>query len=193
MTDINHYIRSYENYFPDYYCDQLVKTYDEVWEEEQEKIRKLSLCSNCTQCDCNRVDIMQHSKFERDKIIVSNMFNSVIPTYKKDTLIQNFQLPDLYGFENIKIKKYTVGTEQQFRDHVDVADHASAKRFLAFMVYLNDDFEGGETVFNLSELTIKPKKGMLLMFPPLWTYLHHANKVTAGNSKYFIGSFLHYL
>jgi len=191
--DINHYIRRYDGFFPNDYCDHVIEKYEKVWTEEQDKIRELSLCAGCTQCSCNRIDIMQHESFNEDRMAIAQMFNKAVPMYKHDTLIQPYQLPAKYGFENVKIKKYTVGTEQQFKDHVDVADYASAKRFLIFMVYLNDDFEGGETVFNLSGLTVKPKQGTLLMFPPFWTYLHHARKVISGNSKYFVGSYLHYL
>ncbi|BCU94503.1 MAG: hypothetical protein CM15mV5_1640 [uncultured marine virus] len=50
-------------------------------------------------------------------------------------------------WEFARIKKYTKNTEDQFAPHVDVGDHASAKRFLAFLVYLNDVEEGGETNF----------------------------------------------
>lgn len=190
---MDHFIRSYKNFFSKDYCELLIEKYEKVWNEEQEKIRELSLCAGCTQCSCNRIDIMQHETFANEKKFIAQMFNRMVPVYKEDTLIQDHQFPEKYGFENIKMKKYTAGTEQQFKDHTDVADYKSAKRFLIFMVYLNDDFEGGETVFNLTNEAIKPVQGMLLMFPPFWTYPHHARKVISGRSKYFVGSYLHYL
>ena len=43
-------------------------------------------------------------------------------------------LPQKFSWEFARIKKYHKNTEDQFAPHVDVGDHASAKRFLAFLV-----------------------------------------------------------
>ena len=54
-------------------------------------------------------------------------------------------------WEEFRMKRFLVsngGEEaEQFGDHVDVNSHAGGKRMLILMVYLNDDFGGGETVF----------------------------------------------
>lgn len=187
------YIKAYTDFFSPEYCNSIIERYEYVWNLEAERVKELSLCSGCTQCSCNRIDIMQHDVFMQDRMNIAAAFDNMVMQYKEDCKIEPFQFPEQYGFEDIKIKKYTANTEQQFKNHVDVADYASARRFLIFMVYLNDDFEGGETVFNQLNITVKPQKGMLLMFPPFWTYLHHARKVTGNNSKYFLGSYCHYL
>jgi prolyl 4-hydroxylase len=55
------------------------------------------------------------------------------------------------------------------------------KSYLTFMIYLNDDFEGGETSFRFGK--IPPKKGMGLFFHhPL---LHQGDEVTKGR-KYVL-------
>ena len=54
---------------------------------------------------------------------------------------------------------------------------------MTLMVYLNDIFEGGETVFN--ETTIKPQKGMALIFHH--TLVHEGAAVTTGR-KYVLRS-----
>ena len=64
---------------------------------------------------------------------------------------------------------------------------------LILMVYLIDDFGGGETVFPLISDSIKPKKGSILMFPPMWMYLHRGNPPLApGYAKYFLMTYLNY-
>ena len=77
---------------------------------------------------------------------------------------------------------------------VDVNNLEGAKRFLIFMVYLNDDFEGGETEFPIFGDKVKPKKGRLLMFPPFWTYLHRGNPPLkpGGYAKYLLMTYLNY-
>jgi hypothetical protein len=107
--------------------------------------------------------------------------------------MDSYQLPKKYSFENIKIKRYLPNSPDQFKPHVDVGNYESAKRFLAFIVYLNDNFSGGETNILTYNKEIKPKKGSLLVFPPLWTHFHQGKPITSGNPKYILGSYLQYL
>ncbi len=99
--------------------------------------------------------------------------------------------PGTYGFETFRIKHYSTGNNDQFAAHVDVGGIDSMKRFLAFFWYLNDVEEGGETEFLNFNLTNKPKKGTLFMFPPLWLYPHKGHPVVS-NEKFLLSSYLHY-
>ena len=89
------------------------------------------------------------------------------------------------------MKKYMPNNIDEFKEHVDVGDYASARRFLVFFLYL-DDNEAGETSFTNYDIKVKPKAGRLLMFPPTWTYLHTGHK-PKDKPKYIIGSYLHYV
>ena len=99
----------------------------------------------------------------------------------------------LDALEEFRIKRYTSNSlftgPQQFRTHVDVGDPASSKRQLAFLFYLNDNFEGGETEFDHG--LIKPKEGDILVFPPTWQYPHAGLPVKDG-TKYIMSTYLHY-
>jgi prolyl 4-hydroxylase len=57
------------------------------------------------------------------------------------------------------------------------------RSMLTFMVYLNDDFVGGETVF--IETTVKPQRGMALIFHH--GLLYEGTSVTSGR-KYVLCS-----
>ena len=54
---------------------------------------------------------------------------------------------------------------------------------LANILYLNDDYEGGELFFPDFKFEIKPKSGMLISFPGNTHYLHGVKK-TNGNTRY---------
>jgi len=57
------------------------------------------------------------------------------------------------------MKRYVTGGEDRFDLHVDVKNYDTARRFLVVFFYLNDDFEGGETVFSqLIMFSIKMKE-----------------------------------
>ena len=91
-----------------------------------------------------------------------------------------------------------INDHDRFDAHVDVLNYETARRFLTFFIYLNDVDEGGETSFvNLNKegtyipLSVNPKRGRLLMFPPMWPWYHAGLKPLSGK-KYLIQSYCHY-
>jgi hypothetical protein len=102
------------------------------------------------------------------------------------------------GFnERLRLYRYDIG--QQFDWHLDGCfERPNGERsHFTFMVYLNDDFEGGATSFSDDEfgvstgrmLRIRPAKGMALLFHhPI---RHRGDPVTAGR-KYVLRTDLMY-
>lgn len=97
--------------------------------------------------------------------------------------------PFVKGYEaigmNERFRFYRYDPGQVFRWHVDGAyrrPNGEMSR-LTFMIYLNDDFEGGETHFEAQ--SVKPEKGMALLFAH--GYLHEGGEVFAGR-KYVLRS-----
>ena len=64
-------------------------------------------------------------------------------------------------------------------------------RWLAFFCYLSDN-EGGETEFQYQNEVTHCKKGTMVIFPPMWPWLHKGAK-PVNEPKYFLGSYLHYV
>lgn len=137
-----------------------------------------------------------------DQITLFNNNGSANPKEYHDVLfaLQKFKdiyftkvgldyFPKSYSYEEVRIKRYQNNGKQLFDTHVDVVDHQTSKRFLAFLFYLNDVNDGGETVFNFGH--VKAKCGRLLMFPPLWMYPHKGSAPISG-AKYIMSSYLHY-
>ena len=75
--------------------------------------------------------------------------------------------------------------------HCEDIAWGNRKRVLAWMVYLNDVEEGGETSFPKLNFDISPTCGTILLFPPTWQY-RHAGKAPVSNTKYIVGTYLHY-
>jgi len=56
----------------------------------------------------------------------------------------------------------------------------SCEREIAALVYLNDEFEGGETEFLFCKKRVKPKKGSVVLFPAGFTHTHRGLMVLEG-------------
>jgi predicted 2-oxoglutarate/Fe(II)-dependent dioxygenase YbiX len=63
------------------------------------------------------------------------------------------------------------------------------ERDVSVLLYLNDDYEGGQIEFTQLGLTLKPKRGMLLAFPSYLEFEHKVHPVTRG-TRYTVVSWI---
>lgn len=76
--------------------------------------------------------------------------------------------------EKTHIAKFTVG--KGMHDHYD----ASRPLDIATLVYLNEEYSGGEIYFPKYNLSFKPKPGDLLCFPDNPNFIHGVKPITEG-------------
>jgi hypothetical protein len=91
--------------------------------------------------------------------------SSVLPsTYNPHSTIQSYKPVDQYKAK----KDYTLEW------HYDSYEDGGVNETItgAFVVYINDDFEGGELDFKYKPYLIKPKSGMLVNIPVTEEYTH---------------------
>lgn len=62
-------------------------------------------------------------------------------------------------------------------------------RQLVTMLYLNDDYEAGETEFLYQSFRVKPKAGKFVIFPAGWSWTHRGNPPINGD-KYILTSWV---
>ena len=72
------------------------------------------------------------------------------------------------------IAKFTEGSGMH--EHFD----SNRPKDIATLVYLNDDYSGGEIYFPEYDLTFKPEPGDLLTFPDNPNYIHGVKPITSG-------------
>lgn len=87
--------------------------------------------------------------------------------------------------EYFMIQKYSQNKGKYIYHHDALIETENKKhRIFAYLWYLNDVDEGGETEF-WGEYKIKPECGKLLIFPACWTY-PHCGKMPISSDKYII-------
>ena len=71
------------------------------------------------------------------------------------------------------IQRYRPG--EYYHWHVDSGPGEFMSRQLVAIWYLNNVAgPGGETEFDLQQVSVKPEEGKLVLFPPFWTHIHRA-------------------
>ncbi len=89
--------------------------------------------------------------------------------------------------EACSILRYLPG--QSYKRHVDnilltsrfqQLEQGIPTRDVSVVGYLNDDFEGGETLFDRQNVKVKPRQGSAIAFPAYYTHPHQALPVTRG-------------
>jgi hypothetical protein len=90
---------------------------------------------------------------------------------------------------HFSIKKYFNGADMG--DHVDEHNNEEMPEpYLTSILYLNDDYEGGNLLFREQGLDIKPEAGGILIFPSVKPFFHNPRPTTSG-TKYMIQIFLY--
>ena len=108
----------------------------------------------------------------------------------KDNDCWAHHLPKKLKSEDFQINRYD--ENQEYKWHTDQGYDYRKKtgmftRQFSIVVYLNDDFDGGETEFQFAKFT--PKKGACLIFPSNFMFSHCARPVKNG-VKYSCASWL---
>jgi hypothetical protein len=71
--------------------------------------------------------------------------------------------------------------------HYEASDRSCANRLLAYIVYLNNVEEGGETEFLYLGKRIKPTAGTLVIWPAAFTHTHRGNPPLSGEKYIMTG------
>tara|TARA_B100001057_G_scaffold475574_1_gene542481 strand:- start:3696 stop:4262 length:567 start_codon:yes stop_codon:yes gene_type:complete len=186
-TNLQDYVRSYDNLVDSDLCKRILEAFGKsnseyIDREQRPSFTELNLTNRLKAKDPLWSDI--HIKLE-------DYFVDAVSLYM-DELELGPDFPAKYCFEELRLKYYQNNGHDQFKDHVDVQDYNSARRFLVCFLYLNDVGEGGQTYFPKLDVTVEPRCGRILLFPPTWMY-RHAGLPPQSNKKYIVGTYLHYL
>jgi hypothetical protein len=107
-----------------------------------------------------------------------------------ESYIKKFPFSNNYApwgiIDSINIQKYNPGGGFKVW-HTERAgpEGLQASRHLVFMTYLNDINDGGETQFLHQEKSIRPQKGLTVIWPADWTHTHRGAP-SLTETKYII-------
>jgi len=118
------------------------------------------------------LDISRKFSFEElPENIIMTCIQEYMPLYenKFNSLqkIEKWKLCDEYN-----IRKYEPGMAY-FAEHCEMHGIKNeGNRLVAWMIYLNDVFDAGETFFKYQDIKFSPRSGSFLVWPAYWTHPH---------------------
>jgi predicted 2-oxoglutarate/Fe(II)-dependent dioxygenase YbiX len=158
----------YENVFK-----QLIKNMpDELWEKAAIGAGQ-RLVPSARQCDILflTAGAQNNSILKTLDTYVLNVFKKVMNSYQEENHVL------ITADEGFQILKYHEGGF--YKVHVDGGENFLYRK-VSGILYINDDYDGGELEFTKFNLKIKPKKNSILLFPSNYAYEHIAHTVTKG-------------
>lgn len=119
-------------------------------------------------------DLYDNQCLEIIKYIKKNS-DECINDYVFKTNSDQIFLPNYFS-----IRKYNTGADMG--PHADSDDPTDKEHpYISGVMYLNDDYTGGELEFPNQKISIKPEAGSMVIFPSYRPYVHHPKPPITGN------------
>lgn len=122
--------------------------------------------------------------------VFKDIHNSVFKVVKTciDDYAESWKI-SINHYDPLNFVRY-VHPHNNFDYHID--DNPDNPRTVSAVLYLNDNYDGGELNFSrIDNFTLKPEVGDLVVFPSSYLYEHQSKPVTRG-TKYSVAIFTHY-
>jgi hypothetical protein len=182
--DLRHYVRVYDADLEAEFCRKLIDSFGALERFQQYNGRNLRRGleeSEWTELNVTRLSEPGFLQMFR------RLIDRALLRYNADIGL-TIPIPNSPVISDLIMKRYCSGGAEKFQLHFDAVNHLSS-RYLVLLWYLNDVQAGGETRFPQLDLSVDPRAGRLLMFPPYWMYQHEGLPPQSGE-KYILSAYL---
>jgi len=157
------------------FCDEVIERFEAHPEQQhagrigQLRVAELGVKSTTDLVVSNKEDWKDVDRmFFRSLAVAMQKFRETFPYFKGPFKDIGYQ-----------IQRYRAG--EFYHWHIDGGSHEFSQRQLVALWYLNDVAgPGGETQFLYQGVSIRPRRGKLILFPPFWTHEHRAAELQEG-------------
>lgn len=124
--------------------------------------------------------ISQHAEISNNPVCqnIHNQFYMLLLA-ASNPYAKRYGITDSFWHEGYCLLKYS--DTEEYKPHYDGGTVSG--RAVSAIVYLNNDYEGGQIEFPHFGIEIKPEPGMLILFPSNFAYVHRAHPIKSG-TKY---------
>ena len=186
------FIEAYDNVFTPEYCEKVINHFEHraVLGHAKSRVEREDAPSLYKKDDsmfvgCEREFLelpVIHTEQSLNDEFFDKFFNVAYENYRQKYSI--LDSCDEHRIYSLKIQR-TKPNGGYHVWHAESTTRDTCNRVLAFTVYLNDDFEAGETEFLHQERRVPPKQGTVAIWPAGFTHVHRGNPPIHG-TKYII-------
>jgi hypothetical protein len=175
------YIYEYVDAVSSDVCDEIVSLIDSVNITDDMLFTKNKIRNNNALNITKYVDY--HPNIHQAENIVNEIFSHCNIQYISDNPYAKYVVYTIKKISklttNYVYRSYDEGQYYEWHMDTDPVNH----NLFSYILYLNDDFDGGNTLFLNDKLKVVPKKGSMLCAPCDYYTLHKSTKITRGNKK----------
>ena len=184
IGDLSHYVRVYDNNLDAGLCRQLLDSFDRL--QRFHTINGRGVRAGLEESEWTELNVTRYAD-AGFLAMFRDLIDLALERYNRDVAL-SIPIPNSPLTSDLVMKRYHSGGDQRFQLHFDAINHV-ANRYLVLLWYLNDVAAGGETRLPALNLTVAPRAGRLLVFPPYWMYQHEGVPPVSGD-KYILSTYL---
>lgn len=177
------FVRVYDDALPPALCRQMIDSFDAL--ARFQRVNGRSARAGLDDSAWTELDLTPLSDRAFRQMLIRNMA-AHLARYRVDAPL-SIPVPDTERTAEFIVKRYRPDGKERFQPHFDSVD-AVCDRYLVFLWYLNDVALGGETRFVDLDLSITPRAGRLVIFPPYWMFQHEGAAPRSGD-KYILSTY----
>jgi len=181
------FIELYSNAFSKEYCEEVIDFF-EGYEQRGMTHRRDTCDVSDTSLDIATVVELTRVNKELcltfNEVFWGNCYSSYTEKFKTMAQIGYHSIP------NLVVQKTKPGGGYHTW-HCEMGCLQHSRRVAAFTLYLNDNYESGETEFLYQQKCLKGKQGDLCIFPAGYTHFHRGNPPLIG-AKYILTGWIEY-
>lgn len=140
---------------------------------------KVEHVRNCLDLKYKREHLGKYLPFNQTLFDIHEKVENALNKCMRD--YESFWHLRMFYYESFNFVKYMPG--KYFKVHADHGPYYTCT--VSALVYLNDDYEGGELLFARHGLTFKPQAGDVVLFPSNYVYEHSSLEIRSG-TKYCV-------
>jgi hypothetical protein len=185
----------YEEIIPSDFCDETIKQFEAaisggfcIERQSSEGVsssKKSDIAYGSTMSAmCNEAAGKMEALSGDGALFVHRVMKNIYQDYKNTFGI----LDDVKDVAIFHIKAQKTSPAQGYHVwHFEADSIPTATRLLAFIIYLNDVNDGGETEFLYKSMRVSPKKGSVVIFPCGFAHAHRGNPPLSGDKYVLTG------
>lgn len=188
-----HIINKYDNFLSGWYfdnlylCEQIIELHKNSKTKSAGRVGQKQIIldqKNSTDCDLlESVELYHQYCGELQKCV-----NEYIKLYPWCNQYSPWKI-----LQQINIQHYVIdGGYYSWHSERTATHMPQSTRHLAFITYLNDVSDNGETEFYHQRLKIKPEAGLTIIFPCDWTFTHRGIP-SPSQEKYIATGWFNYI